>query len=65
VQTVVELERGIMLLMSISDGSSLAVLAAPTSDIGLVGYEMTLLVDRVGQQLTPQARPGSYGVAGR
>lgn len=65
VQTVVELERGIMLLMSISDGSSLAVLAAPTCDIGLVGYEMTLLVDRVGQQLTPQARAGFYGVAGR
>jgi predicted regulator of Ras-like GTPase activity (Roadblock/LC7/MglB family) len=60
VQTVVELERGIMLLMSISDGSSLAVLAAPTCDIGLVGYEMTLLVDRVGQQLTPQARAGLY-----
>lgn len=65
VQTVVELERGIMLLMSISDGSSLAVLAAPTCDIGLVGYEMTLLVDRVGQQLTPQTRPGLSGALGR
>ncbi|MGH3767579.1 MAG: roadblock/LC7 domain-containing protein [Pseudonocardiaceae bacterium] len=65
VQTVVELERGIMLLMSISDGSSLAVLAAPTCDIGLVGYEMTLLVDRVGQQLTPDARAGLPGALGR
>jgi predicted regulator of Ras-like GTPase activity (Roadblock/LC7/MglB family) len=65
VQTVVELERGIMLLMSISDGSSLAVLAAPTCDIGLVGYEMTLLVDRVGQQLTPHVRAGLYGALGR
>ena len=64
VQTVVELERGIMLLMSISDGSCLAVLAAPTCDIGLVGYEMTLLVDRVGQQLTPHARSGLFGVLG-
>jgi len=65
VQTVVELERGIMLLMSISDGSSLAVLAAPTCDIGLVGYEMTLLVDRVGQQLALQPRAGLYGAQGR
>lgn len=65
VQTVVELERGIMLLMSISDGSCLAVLAAPSSDIGLVGYEMTLLVDRVGQQLTPYARSGLSGALGR
>ncbi|MGH3669034.1 MAG: roadblock/LC7 domain-containing protein [Pseudonocardiaceae bacterium] len=65
VQTVVELDRGIMLLMSISDGSSLAVLAAPNCDIGLVGYEMTLLVDRVGQQLTPQLRTQLHGAMGR
>ncbi|MGH3511742.1 MAG: roadblock/LC7 domain-containing protein [Pseudonocardiaceae bacterium] len=65
VQTVVELERGIMLLMSISGGSSLAVLAAPSCDIGLVGYEMTLLVDRVGQQLTPHSRTELHGALGR
>lgn len=56
VQTVVEMEAGFLLLMSISDGSSLAALADPTCDIGLVGYEMTLLVDRVGQSLTPRTR---------
>ncbi|MGH3771920.1 MAG: roadblock/LC7 domain-containing protein [Pseudonocardiaceae bacterium] len=61
VQTVVELEGGIMLLMSISDGSSLAVLAAPHCDIGLVGYEMALLVDRVGQQLTMHPRAQLHG----
>jgi predicted regulator of Ras-like GTPase activity (Roadblock/LC7/MglB family) len=65
VQTVVEMERGIVLLMSISDGSCLGVLAAPSCDIGLVGYEMTLLVDRVGQQLTPQLRAELDGALGR
>jgi uncharacterized protein len=65
VQTVVELERGIMLVMSISDGSSLAVLATPTCDIGLVGYEMTLLVDRVGWKLTPDSRAQPHGARGR
>jgi predicted regulator of Ras-like GTPase activity (Roadblock/LC7/MglB family) len=65
VQTVVELERGIMLLMSISDGSSLAVLAAPNCDIGLVGYEMALLVDQVGQQLSPDLRAELNGALGR
>jgi predicted regulator of Ras-like GTPase activity (Roadblock/LC7/MglB family) len=64
VQTVVEMERGIVLLMSISDGSSLAVLAAPGCDIGLVGYEMTLLVDRVGQQLSPRLRAELHGALG-
>jgi predicted regulator of Ras-like GTPase activity (Roadblock/LC7/MglB family) len=65
VQTVVEMQRGIVLLMSISDGSSLAVLASPDCDIGLVGYEMTLLVDRVGQQLTPRNRAELHGALGR
>lgn len=57
-ETVVEMDRGVMLLMSISDGSCLAVLAAPNCDIGQIAYEMTLLVDRVGQMLTPQLRTG-------
>jgi len=56
VQTVVEMERGIVLTMAISDGSSLAVLASPSCDIGLIGYEMTLLVDRTGKLLTPELR---------
>lgn len=56
VQTVVEMERGIMLIMAITDGSSLAVLASPNCDIGLIGYEMTLLADRAGQVLSPELR---------
>lgn len=65
IQTVVEMERGIVLLMSISDGSCLAVLASSTCDIGLIGYEMTLLVDRVGQLLTPELRAELQGSLGR
>lgn len=55
-QTVVEMEQGCMLLMAIADGSCLAVLAAPDCDMGLVGYEMTLLVERAGELLTPELR---------
>ncbi|WP_020501899.1 MULTISPECIES: roadblock/LC7 domain-containing protein [Sciscionella] len=62
-ETVVEMERGVMLLMAISDGSCLAVLAAPSCDIGQVAYEMTLLVDRVGQMLTPELRAELQGSA--
>jgi predicted regulator of Ras-like GTPase activity (Roadblock/LC7/MglB family) len=64
-QTVVEMERGYLFLMSISDGSCLAVLAAPNCDIGLVAYEMTLLVERVGQQLTPELRAQLQGAVRR
>jgi uncharacterized protein len=55
-QTVVEMNPGFLLLMSISDGSILTTLAARGCDIGLVGYEMTLLVKRVGELLTPKLR---------
>ena len=61
IQTVVEMDRGYLFLMSISGGSSIAVLAAPDCDIGLVAYEMTMLVERVGQQLTPELRAQSMG----
>jgi hypothetical protein len=59
VQSVIEMEGGFLLLMSVGNGSHLAVLAAAGCDIGLVGYEMTLLVDRVGRMVdTPVRRPG-------
>lgn len=55
-QTVIEMERGYLLLMSVGDGSNLAVLTQEAADIGQVGYEMALLVDRVGRMVQAQAR---------
>jgi predicted regulator of Ras-like GTPase activity (Roadblock/LC7/MglB family) len=55
-QTIVEMESGFMLLMSVGDGSHLAVLTQATADIGQVGYEMALLVERVGRMIQAQAR---------
>jgi predicted regulator of Ras-like GTPase activity (Roadblock/LC7/MglB family) len=55
-QTVVDMQRGVLIVMAISDGSSLAVLAPVDCDMGLVAYEMALLVERVGGALTPQVR---------
>ncbi|WP_239394308.1 roadblock/LC7 domain-containing protein, partial [Frankia sp. CiP3] len=43
-QTMVEMDHGTLLLMAISEGACLSVLAAKTCEIGLVGYEMTRLV---------------------
>lgn len=55
-RTVVEMEQGVLLLMSVRDGSCLAVLSSPDSSVGQVAYEMTVLVDQVGQILTPELR---------
>jgi uncharacterized protein len=55
-QTIIEMDSGYLFLMSISDGSSMAVLAARSCDVGQVGYEMALLVERVGAALVPTPR---------
>jgi uncharacterized protein len=55
-QTVIEMDSGYLFLMSISDGSCMAVLAARSCDVGQVGYEMALLVERVGKALVPGRR---------
>jgi uncharacterized protein len=55
-QTVVEMDRGLLVVMAISDGSCLAVLAASSCDVGVVAYEMTVLASRTGEVLTPSLR---------
>ncbi|HEX8859966.1 MAG TPA: roadblock/LC7 domain-containing protein [Actinomycetes bacterium] len=55
-QTVVEMEKGFLFVMSVRDGSCLAVLATPSCDVGLIGYEMTMMVAKVGEVLTPRLR---------
>lgn len=64
-QTIVEMEAGFLFVMTISDGSCLAVLASAESDMGLVAYEMATLVERVGRVLTPALRHQPQGTSGR
>ena len=55
-QALVEMDGGLLLVKAISDGSSLAVLAASDCDTDLIAYEMTRMVEAVGEVLTPAAR---------
>jgi uncharacterized protein len=64
IQTVVEMQVGVLVVMSVSNGASLAVLAAATCDLGLVAYEMSMLVERVGRMLTPGLRVNHAAVLG-
>jgi hypothetical protein len=52
-QVIVEMDGGYLFMTTVSDGSALAVMSDPACDIGLIGYEMSLLVVRLGQVLTP------------
>lgn len=51
---IVEMRSAYLLVAAIGGGSTLGIVCAKSCDLGLVGYEMALLVDRVGAQLTPE-----------
>ena len=57
IQTLVAMQRGVLLIVAISDGSSLAVLTQLDADLDQVAYEMTVLAEQAGGVLTPDARP--------
>ena len=61
-QALVEMMGGLMIIKAISDGSSLCVLAAPDCDTELVSYEMSMLVEAVGEVLSPALRGGRQQV---
>jgi predicted regulator of Ras-like GTPase activity (Roadblock/LC7/MglB family) len=56
-QTIVEMETAFLFVMAAGDGSCLAALAERGADVGLVAYEMALLVIRVGEHLAVGRRP--------
>lgn len=60
-QTVIEAENGFLFVTAAGAGSCLAVLAAPDGDVGLIAYEMAVLVKRLGQHLGVGKRPLEAG----
>ena len=61
-QTVVEMESAFLFVTAAGQGACLAVLAASDADLGLIAYEMAMLVTRVGQTMDAPERPlGSDG----
>ncbi|MEV0094940.1 roadblock/LC7 domain-containing protein [Streptomyces sp. NPDC050738] len=55
-QTMVEFDEGVLFVTAAGDGSCLCVLSTAEADIGQIAYEMTRLVNRVGEHLGVSAR---------
>jgi len=58
-QTVVEMQRGLLFVTSISDGSCLTVLAASSCDLGVVAYEMACWSPAPATSSPPPSGPSS------
>jgi predicted regulator of Ras-like GTPase activity (Roadblock/LC7/MglB family) len=55
-QTIVEWRQRFLIVTVAGEGACMAVLCLQDADIGLVAYEMAMLVTRVGQYLSTPAR---------
>ena len=60
-QTIVEMDNIFLFVTSAGEGSCLAVLSPATADVGLIAYEMAILVKRVGPHLSVLPRPATAG----
>jgi predicted regulator of Ras-like GTPase activity (Roadblock/LC7/MglB family) len=63
-QTIVEMEEAFLFVTAASNGSCLAVWSDADSDIGLIAYEMAMLVERIGHAIVAPARAGHRADAG-
>lgn len=60
-QTIVEMESGFLFVSAAGRGACLAVIAGADADIGVIAYEMAMLVTRVGPYLSTPTRSGAHG----
>jgi predicted regulator of Ras-like GTPase activity (Roadblock/LC7/MglB family) len=55
-QTVIEMDAGYLLVAAAGSGTCLAVITGPDADLGLVAYEMAVLVQRSGEHIRVSTR---------
>jgi predicted regulator of Ras-like GTPase activity (Roadblock/LC7/MglB family) len=55
-QTIIEMETGFLFVTAGGNGACIAVLGSEDADVGLIAYEMEMLVARVGQYLSTPVR---------
>lgn len=55
-QTVIEMDQALLFIAAAGNGTCLAVVADAEADAGLIAYEMTVLVKRVGKHMVANPR---------
>ncbi|MET8570054.1 roadblock/LC7 domain-containing protein [Streptomyces sp. NPDC004783] len=59
-QALIEMANGYLILASAGPGTHLVLLTGPNADVGVVAYQMNMLVKKIGEHLstTPRATAG-------
>ncbi|MGH3068518.1 MAG: roadblock/LC7 domain-containing protein [Streptosporangiaceae bacterium] len=55
-QTIIEMESAFLFIMAAGQGTCLAVVSSAEANIGVMAYEMAMLVRRMGKHLTAPPR---------
>ena len=55
-QTIIEMESAFLFIMAAGEGTCLAVLCTGSANVGVVAYEMAMLVRRMGKYLAAPPR---------
>lgn len=63
-QTVVELEHAYLVVTAAGSGTCLALLATENADMGMIAYEMSLMVKQVGTFMVAAPRSSGDGLPG-
>ncbi|HEX4089805.1 MAG TPA: roadblock/LC7 domain-containing protein [Trebonia sp.] len=62
-QTIIEMEHAFLFIITAGKGTSLAVLTSTDPNVGLVAYEMAMLVRRMGKYLAAEPRFSEQEIA--
>jgi len=55
-QTIIEMERAFLFVIAAGQGTCLAVLSSAEPNVGVIAYEMAMLVRRMGKYLAAEPR---------
>ncbi|MFF8018601.1 roadblock/LC7 domain-containing protein [Streptomyces sp. NPDC007929] len=61
-QALVEMAHGYLILTSAGPGAHLVVLSGAGADVGVVAYQMNMLVKKIGEHLSAAPRPNEPAV---
>ena len=55
-QTIIEMEAAFLFIIAAGQGTCLAVLTSADPNVGLIAYEMAMLIRRMGKYLAAEPR---------
>ena len=62
-QTIIEMEQAFLFVIAAGKGTCLAVLTSAEANVGLIAYEMAMLVRRMGKYLASEPRSPEHEIA--